>query len=377
MHVAHYVVQLPPYSHPHSDILFLQVEASFKAAHVTSQRTCHAYPLAALPGDVAPQTPESKDTLKAAIPESTVLSERRRLRELISTTKLGDRPPSQLLRHMHHLLGWTTGHLFLRRFQPSVQMVLLGVSDRSLSALASLADKLREVPSPNLVTFQVAVTDSDNARAQPATSRSFPNQHATTLILDRKRPSGALAATSGSRGKPSRLFCVVGSVPPTRRLSLRGLLLSRHVHCRLRSSSLSSVCILPSALSSPMFPFFTLFILQLFALLLAELSDIYRTDIRHSCPASPLGPRRQHRNRLTSILASPSHRTMAALRKRHRLPFKRSVSHVVKHVGKLAKPGAGHPSAALASCSDWSGPSCTRIDEREGDISNGLFRTYG
>lgn len=53
--VAHYAVKISLYSHQHPVILFLQVEASFQAAHVTSQQTRYAHLLAALPGDVALQ----------------------------------------------------------------------------------------------------------------------------------------------------------------------------------------------------------------------------------------------------------------------------------------------------------------------------------
>ncbi|XP_070395469.1 sodium-coupled monocarboxylate transporter 2-like [Dermacentor albipictus] len=162
-------------------IWLLQVEPSFQAVYVISQRTRYAHLLAALPGDVAlhvrdlltaTQSPTPNYTHKAAILARTFLSERRRLQELLSATRYGDRQPSQLLLHMQHLLEPRTStfneallkHRFLQRLPVLVQTVLLGASERSLPGLASLADKLYEVSPPYLVAFQATVAETDHAR---------------------------------------------------------------------------------------------------------------------------------------------------------------------------------------------------------------------
>ena len=45
------------------------------------------------------------EVLKAAIIKRTVTSDKANLRQHISGIKLGDRTPSQLLRHVQHLVG--------------------------------------------------------------------------------------------------------------------------------------------------------------------------------------------------------------------------------------------------------------------------------
>ncbi|XP_050042494.1 uncharacterized protein [Dermacentor andersoni] len=155
--VPYYAVKVPPYSHQPPDIVLLRVDARFQVAHITSQQPLYTHVLAAVPRDIvlrvrdltAPQSTMPCDTLKAAMLERTVLHKRRRLRQHLSTTLLADRQPSQLLRHMQHLLGSQTStihqaqlkHLFVGCVFITVQMMLLHAPKRSLSALACWAEK--------------------------------------------------------------------------------------------------------------------------------------------------------------------------------------------------------------------------------------------
>jgi len=71
------------------------------------------------------------NVLKETLIKRTAALEQQRLQQLFSTEELGDRKPTQLLRHLHQLLGDNTAlkdtflkKLFLQRLPANVRMVL-------------------------------------------------------------------------------------------------------------------------------------------------------------------------------------------------------------------------------------------------------------
>ena len=87
------------------------------------------------------------------------------VRQLLSHEEMGDRKPSQFLRHLKGLAPdvpddflctiWTS------RLPPHVQVILAGQTEGSLDATAHLADKICEVtPSPNAAS--IAAPNPDN-----------------------------------------------------------------------------------------------------------------------------------------------------------------------------------------------------------------------
>ncbi|KAG0437272.1 hypothetical protein HPB47_017513 [Ixodes persulcatus] len=98
--VGAYDVRLPPFWAQHSEVWFLQVGGSFRLANITSQEVRFSHVQASLPCKVALEVydilagqPVTNlyDALKTAILERTMLSERKRLRQLVSAEELGDR----------------------------------------------------------------------------------------------------------------------------------------------------------------------------------------------------------------------------------------------------------------------------------------------
>ncbi|KAH6948706.1 hypothetical protein HPB50_025920 [Hyalomma asiaticum] len=92
-------------------------------------------------------------------------SEPQRLQQLLHDTELGDRTPSQLLRHMRQLLhtaGATTTdadsrllrELFLQRLPVNVRMVLASAADKRLSQFAELAESVPAVAPPSVAALQ-------------------------------------------------------------------------------------------------------------------------------------------------------------------------------------------------------------------------------
>ena len=97
---------------PHS--WFRQVESIFLVRGISKQNMMFHHTLSALPTDVVSQVTHAIDkapedelyaTLKSAVIRLLSGSQERRLQQLFSQTELGDRTPSQLLRHMRTLVG--------------------------------------------------------------------------------------------------------------------------------------------------------------------------------------------------------------------------------------------------------------------------------
>ena len=123
------------------------------------------------------------DTLKQQLIQRTAASEQRRLQQLFSSEELGDRKPTQLLRHMQQLLGDKAGaidnsvlrELFLQRLPANVRMVLTSTADQAnLENLAQLADKVVEVATPSVVTVS-ATCFSDEFERQEGRGVPPPN----------------------------------------------------------------------------------------------------------------------------------------------------------------------------------------------------------
>ncbi|KAH6922568.1 hypothetical protein HPB50_016171 [Hyalomma asiaticum] len=104
-------------------------------------------------------------TLKQLLIRRLTPSEPQRLQQLLHDTELGDRTPSQLLRHMRQLLhtdGATTTdtdsrllrELFLQRLPGNVRMILASAADKRLSELAELADSVLAVAPPSVAALQ-------------------------------------------------------------------------------------------------------------------------------------------------------------------------------------------------------------------------------
>ncbi|XP_064465246.1 uncharacterized protein LOC135376678 [Ornithodoros turicata] len=171
--IQHYTMRLPPFWSHNPCVWFLQVECQFALGGITSQLTKFRHVVSVLPQDVAaqvvdilsaPPAANEYDALKTAVLERTTASERKRFKELLSSEDLGDRRPSELLRHTQGLLGERAlsfdasllKQLFLQRLPTTVQMILASASTLPLQELADLADKILEVSLPSISAMPAA-----------------------------------------------------------------------------------------------------------------------------------------------------------------------------------------------------------------------------
>lgn len=200
--VAAVAIKLPQFWAEDPHIWFAQVEAQFLLGRVTSETTKYGHAVAALPPKVvmdvrdilvAPPTARPYSHLKAAILERIAMSSRKRVQELLKTEALGDRTPSQLLRHMQKLQSdsVTTDdaiirELFLSRLPPNVQAILAGTTtDVGLTQLAKMADQILE--------------------ASPTVAHAAPAPVAMSSLQDTmEQLNNAVHAMSSANRRPSR-----------------------------------------------------------------------------------------------------------------------------------------------------------------------------
>ena len=107
-------LKLPPLWPTDPQIWFAQVEAQFTTRGIISQKTKFDPIVALLAPEFAtevrglilrPPTDHPYDTLKEQLTRRTATTEQRWLQQLFNEKDLGDRTPSQPLRHMQQLLG--------------------------------------------------------------------------------------------------------------------------------------------------------------------------------------------------------------------------------------------------------------------------------
>lgn len=157
-------VKLPPFWPDKPAIWFAQVEAQFQIAGIVADTTMYNYVVGQIDHKLAgeiediitqPQPAGQKyQILKSELINRLSMSEAQKVRKLLSDEELGDRKPSQFLRHLKSLAGTSLSdqnilrQLWLRRLPQNIQAILASQSDLALDKLADLADKIIELSVP-------------------------------------------------------------------------------------------------------------------------------------------------------------------------------------------------------------------------------------
>ncbi|KAG0410614.1 hypothetical protein HPB47_012271 [Ixodes persulcatus] len=149
------VLTLPKFWAEDPALWFVQVENKFRLHRITSQIRQYELLIDALPPQAAT---EVRDILLSPLGDTP----QRRLQQLLSAEELGDRRPSQFLRHLQHLPGDKAAsidaailrELFLQRLPPPVHVGLAVAHRLPLLELAELADRIMEVNSPTIGATQ-------------------------------------------------------------------------------------------------------------------------------------------------------------------------------------------------------------------------------
>lgn len=159
--VCRVAAKLPPFWPDRPTVWFNQVESQFNLSKITVDETKFHHVVCALETRYAaavedildkPPATGKYDLLKKELIRSLSLSEEQRVRNLLGKEELGDRTPSQFLRHLKSLAGSIElpdsilRSLWLQRLPPHAQAILQAQSSVSMDIMAETADKILEVP---------------------------------------------------------------------------------------------------------------------------------------------------------------------------------------------------------------------------------------
>lgn len=164
-------VRVPPFWPEEPEIWFAQVEGQFAISNISSDSTKFNYVIGQLDHQfskevkdiiVSPPSTGKYDKLKSELIKRLSQSHENKVKQLLMHEELGDRKPSQFLRHLQSLAGPSVPEEFLKtiwtsRLPRSTQTVIAAQTTASLEVLADLADRIQEIAPP---TPQVASTST-------------------------------------------------------------------------------------------------------------------------------------------------------------------------------------------------------------------------
>ncbi|KAJ1518939.1 hypothetical protein ONE63_011448 [Megalurothrips usitatus] len=169
-------VKLPAFWADRPALWFVQVDAQFALARITAPTTMYRHVVAQLDSRMAaevediltgPPEGQTYENLKKQLIARLSLSEERRINQLLAEEDIGDRTPSQFLRHLRALAGGSAAvndavmkRIWTRRLPSHVTAILASQPDLGLDKLAPLADRVLEaapgIPSVHAVSTAAA-----------------------------------------------------------------------------------------------------------------------------------------------------------------------------------------------------------------------------
>lgn len=211
-------IRIPPFWPEEPEIWFMQIEGQFQIAGITNDLTKFHYIVGQLDQqylrevkDILAKPPTSNryEKLKTELTKRLSASKEKKVQQLILHEELGDRKPSQFLRHLQSLAGRQVTNDFLRtvwtsRLPGNIQTVLAAQPSAELETLADLADRVHDiVPSAP----QVASTSSDYGSKIDAMAREIAelrNQLKNINVRDSSRRHHSRSNRNDHRNPRSR-----------------------------------------------------------------------------------------------------------------------------------------------------------------------------
>ncbi|UYV81462.1 hypothetical protein LAZ67_20001258 [Cordylochernes scorpioides] len=197
------------------ELWFITLESQFllnKPSPITNDDTKFSYLISLLPPSTAIEVrefiisppPDNKyDALKKAIIKCTADSEFKKLQQLLTQEELGDRLPSQLLRHLRQLIGeskavsdTTLKMLWMQRLPKNIQIILTTQEQASLNSIADLADSVTEITSSPSSSTSTLEKELASLRAEISALKIDLNMKEERISRSRSRSSSSSRKSS-------------------------------------------------------------------------------------------------------------------------------------------------------------------------------------
>ncbi|KAJ8729839.1 hypothetical protein PYW07_016877 [Mythimna separata] len=168
-------VRVPPFWPEKPAIWFAQIEGQFAISNITADTTKFYYVVSHLDPRYAaevedvivnPPAADRYSRLKTELIKRLSESSEKKVHQLLTHAELGDRKPSQFLRHLQHLAGPTVPDEFLRtiwssRLPSNIQSIIASQATSPLNVLADLADRIHDVVPRGHEVAATSATPSD------------------------------------------------------------------------------------------------------------------------------------------------------------------------------------------------------------------------
>lgn len=213
-------VKTPSFNADDPQLWFAQLEGQFVLSNITTDSTKFYYVLAQLEHQhsaqvrdliVNPPTTGKYEKLKAELIKRLSASQERKIKQLLMHEELGDRKPTQFLRHLQQLAGPTVPTDFIRsiwssRLPANLQTIVAMQANSTLEEVAELVDRINDIVPVNT---QVAAT-STPVPGQVASSQSTTDQPGSAIealtqtVAELTRKLDVMSAQLRNRSSRSR-----------------------------------------------------------------------------------------------------------------------------------------------------------------------------
>ena len=158
-------IKVPPFWADEPELFFAQMESQFTLGGITQDATKYAYVLSHIDTKYAkeikdlittPPVNNKYESIKKALIQRLSISQEQQIRQILEHEEMGDRKPSQFLRHLQALTNAAIPEQLLRtlwmgRLPAQLQAILATRSADRLDDVAEQADKIYEVSSRAVV----------------------------------------------------------------------------------------------------------------------------------------------------------------------------------------------------------------------------------
>lgn len=211
-------VRMPPFYPDKPALWFAQLESQFVLANITVDSTKYHYAMGQLDPvyaseveDIitAPTAPDKYERLKAELIKRLSASREKKVKQLLTDEELGDRKPSQFLRHLKHLAGPGIPDEFLKtiwtsRLPSSTQSIIASQLNATLDDVAELADRIHDVVTPSLQVAAASSTGGYCGVSGEIAELTRQVQALTSKVERMSREKGRSRAPNRSRGRSTQ-----------------------------------------------------------------------------------------------------------------------------------------------------------------------------